>query len=131
MCHFLLPGRRAEMRLYRAGDQLNGRYADAAMALFEREASKRGTQLSEYQAKIFGGSNMLSNSTLRKDEQIGVKNTEAALMHLKNRDITLLVAHVGESGHRRIVFDVAQGDVWVKHSPLQRIILSGGSANLA
>jgi len=117
------------MRLYRADDQLNGRYADAAMALFEREASKRDTKLSEYQAKIFGGSNML-DSTLRKDEQIGVKNTEAALMHLQDRGIPLLVAHVGESGHRRIVLDVAKGDVWVKHSPLQKIILPGGSANL-
>lgn len=33
------------------------------------------------------------------------------------------VVHVGEFGHRRIVFDVATGDVWVRVRPARR---SGG-----
>ncbi len=106
----------------RADSELNGRYSDAAMALFEREARRRGTLMKDYQAKIFGGSNMLTNSTLREDELIGTKNTEAALKHLTERDMTLLVAHVGETGHRRIALDVSTGDVWVKHEPLQKCI---------
>ena len=122
MCHFVLPGRRAPDKVMRYGSDCDGRYSDAAMALFEREASKRRTNLKDYQAKIFGGSNMLTNSTLREDELIGTKNTEAALKHLTEREIPLLVAHVGETGHRRIAFDVAKGDVWVKHEPLQKVI---------
>ena len=108
--------------IVRANSVLDGRYADMAMLLFEREAARRGTDLKEYQAKIFGGSNMLAKSTLREDKLIGTQNTEAALKHIYDRGITLLVAHVGESGHRCIVFDIGQGDVWVKHEPLQKYI---------
>jgi len=122
MCHFVLPGRRSSEGVIRAETKLNGRYSDAAMALFEIEVSKRGTRLTDYHVKIFGGSNMLTNSTLREDELIGTKNTEAALKHLTEKNMTLLVAHVGETGHRRIALDVSTGDVWVKHEPLKKII---------
>jgi len=122
MCHFVLPGLRSPEYVDRGDNKLNGRYSDAAMALFEIEALKYGTNLREYQAKIFGGSNMLTNSTLKEDQMIGTKNTEAAIKHLTERDISLLVAHVGETGYRRIAFDVENGDVWVKHEPLQKVI---------
>lgn len=122
MCHFVLPGRRSPGGVNRVGGDLKGRYSDEAMALFERESIRRGTNLREYQAKIFGGSNMLTNPTLEEDKLIGTRNTEAALVHLSERGITLLLAHVGETGHRRIAFDVEKGDVWVKHEPLQKII---------
>jgi chemotaxis protein CheD len=122
MCHFVLPGRGAANNVISLDSQSNGRYSDAAMLMFEREANRHGTNLKEYQAKIFGGSNMLTNSTLREDDLIGTKNTEAAIKHLTERGISLLVAHVGETGHRRIAFDVENGDVWVKHEPLQKTI---------
>ncbi len=122
MCHFVLPGMRSTSGVDRAEGELNGRYSDAAMALFEIEAVRYGTRLDEYQAKIFGGSNMLANSTLKEDEMIGTKNTEAAINHLTERGIPLLVAHVGETGYRRIAFDVERGDVWVKHESLQKFV---------
>jgi len=122
MCHFVLPSNR---KLNYAGaleNQYDGRYSGGAMALFEREAAKHRTNLREYQAKIFGGSNMLANPTLKEDELIGTKNTEAALMLLSEREIPLIVADVGETGFRRIIFDVEKGDVWVKHRPLRKNI---------
>ena len=121
MCHFVLPDRKGLSGMQH-NRRLDGRYADEAMMLFEKAAAKYGTKLKEYQAKIFGGSNMLMNSTLRQDELIGTKNTEAALQHLYERDIALLVAHVGETGYRRIAFNITNGDVWVKHEALQKII---------
>ncbi len=121
MCHFVLPGG-SNPRLNLDNCELNGRYSDAAMALFEIEANRRGTQLNEYHAKIFGGSNMLAETSLKEDELIGTKNTEAAVRHLSERDIPLLVAHVGETGYRRIAFDIDNGDVWVKHEILQKFI---------
>lgn len=122
MCHFVLPRKTSSDFIMKGMTVFNGRYSDDAMGLFEREATKNGTVLTEYQAKIFGGSNMLANSTLRDDELIGTRNTVAAIQHLADRGIALLVAHVGETGHRRIAFDVSNGDVWVKHEPLQKII---------
>lgn len=122
MCHFVLPGMRHRDGVDRDESELNGRYSDAAMALFDIEARKYGTNLKEYEAKIFGGSNMLAESTLREDQMIGAKNTEAAIKHLMEREIPLLVAHVGETGYRRIAFDVSTGDVWVKHELLQKFV---------
>jgi len=122
MCHFVLPGTRDFKRQIEDPSRINGRYSDSAMALFERDAKRYNTKLSDYQAKIFGGSNMISNSTLAEDDMIGNKNTEAAINHLAEKNIPIMVAHVGETGHRRIVMDVSSGDVWVKHEPLQKNI---------
>jgi chemotaxis protein CheD len=123
MCHFVLPGKRHKCFIVSDNSILNGRYADEAIEMFERESKRCGTQLKEYHAKIFGGSNMLGNYSLAQDKKIGDINTQAALKILLDRGIPLLVAHVGESGHRNIVFDVATGDVWVKHVPLTEFIL--------
>ena len=122
MCHFVLPGRRLINSERAPASEYDGRYSDDAMSLFEREVSRRGTNLTEYQAKIFGGSNMLATSTQREDELVGTKNTEEALKRLSERGIPLLVAHVGETGYRRIVFDLKNGNVWVRHEPLQKTI---------
>jgi len=43
-------------------------------------------------------------------------------MLLSEREIPLIVADVGETGFRRIIFDVEKGDVWVKHRPLRKNI---------
>lgn len=122
MCHFVHPGMRITAARVRPEQRLDGRYADEAMALMESEVLVRGTNLKEYQAKIFGGSNMLTSTTLADDELIGTRNAEVAIKLLYDREIPVLVAHVGETGHRRIVFDVNSGDVWVKFMPLQKLI---------
>jgi len=119
MCHIVLPySNDRRKRADYSGLPLSGRYTDTAMMLFEREASLRGTYLKEYQAKIFGGSNMLTSSKLHEDEQIGAKNIEAAKHKISEFGIPLLVEHVGSTGFRRIAFDVNSGDVWVHHEQL-------------
>lgn len=115
MCHFMLPERPS---CHAENIGLDGRYGNEAMMLFEREASKHRTQLSEYQAKIFGGGNMVVGGEDINDS-IGAKNTEKAMQMLMGLGIQVLVAHVGEFGHRRIFFDVGSGDVWVRHHPLK------------
>jgi len=122
MCHFVLAGSQQKVHEGQVSQPITGRYSNDAMALLEKEVSIRNTVIKDYQAKIFGGSNMLTNSTLEKDEQIGNRNTQAALALLSKHNVNLLVAHVGETGHRRIVFDISTGDVWVKHTPLRKII---------
>jgi chemotaxis receptor (MCP) glutamine deamidase CheD len=36
---------------------------------------------------------------------------------LVNEGTRILVAHVGESDHRRLVFDISTGDVWARFTP--------------
>jgi len=115
MCHFTLPERpngRSEDR------ELDGRYADEVMTLFQRAAAKHQTRLGEYQAKIFGGGNMIRRNGDDINNSIGTKNAAAAMQLLMGEGVEILVAHVGEFGHRRIVFDVGTGEVWVRHHSL-------------
>jgi chemotaxis receptor (MCP) glutamine deamidase CheD len=50
-------------------------------------------------------------------QPIGEKNVAAAYTLLVNEGIRILVAHVGESDHRRLVFDISTGDVWARFTP--------------
>jgi len=115
MCHFTLPERLDRRSESRGPD---GRYADEVMTLFQRAVAKHRPQLSEYQAKIFGGGNMIAGGSDDVSNSIGTKNAAAAMNLLMGKGIDIQVAHVGEFGHRRIVFDVGTGDVWVRHQSL-------------
>jgi len=115
MCHFVLPERSESESAI-----LDGRYGDDAMELFRCAVSNCGTQLHEYQGKIFGGSNIFGLMSGSGEDLIGTRNAQKALELLIMNNIETLVVHVGESGYRRIVFDVDSGDVWVKHSFAER-----------
>jgi len=122
MCHFVLEKRFVSMAAskkagrYEASNvKLDGRYALDAMELFRRALTARGTKFNQYQAKIFGGSNTLTNVINEDEETVGMRNAEAAFNLVMESGAEIQVAHVGESGHRRIVFDTDSGDVWVKH----------------
>ena len=112
MCHFTLPkfpGNSTNPR------KLDGRYADDVMHMFKSEVSKYGTKITEYEAKIFGGGNMIKSKGQNIDDSIGSKNATTAMQLLMNERVDILVAHVGEFGHRRLVFDTSSGNVWVRH----------------
>jgi chemotaxis protein CheD len=112
MCHFTLPrypGARLEER------KRDGRYADDVMYMFQQEALKHRTKITEYEAKIFGGGNMMKSKGQNTEDSIGTKNATAAMTLLMKENVDILVAHVGEFGHRRIVFDTGTGSVWVRH----------------
>ena len=113
MCHFTLPrfpGKSVGTR------KLDGRYADDVMHMFKNEASKYGTKITEYEAKIFGGGNMMKSKGQNIDDSIGSKNATTAMKLLMDEKVEILVAHVGEFGHRRLVFDTGSGNVWVRHT---------------
>ena len=74
-----------------------------------------------YQAKIFGGSNVHGTPTDKPEELIGMRNIQFAMIDMMKRGIQIQTAHVGETGNRRIIMDISTGDVWVWH------ILADGS----
>jgi len=57
-----------------------------------------------------------------ENQPIGDKNAVAAATLLMNEGVDILVAHVGEFGYRRIVFDISTGDVWVRFTPAKDAI---------
>lgn len=108
MCHFMLPGRQ---RGRSAG--LSGKYADEVFHIFDAEMLRARTAPQEYQAKVFGGGNMFPQSSSRNCSDVGRRNIEAATRLLAWRGIDVVVQHVGGSGHRKVLFDLWSGDVWL------------------
>jgi len=114
MCHFMLPTRNRSGNL-----PLDGRYADEAMALLDREIGRYHTRHADYHAKIFGGGNMFPGRpqpTYNLD--IGQRNIDIARRLLAERSIPIMAEHLGGGGHRKLVFDVSSGDAWLAFQDL-------------
>lgn len=113
MCHFMLPSQ--------GGRQSSGfdvRYADEAVQLFMQEIGQRNTRPDEYQAKLFGGCRMFPQLTGKKASEVGVRNVEAARSLLSANAFRIQSEDAGGSGHRRVIFDLRDGNVWVRHEKI-------------
>ena len=116
MSHYLLPGNRSKPRKV-----LNGRYSEDALELLSREFLQRGVGLGECQIKLFGGGNMfpVHHGAAADQVQIGHQNIEAARGLMRRYNLKPMVEHVGGDGHRKLEFEVASGEVWMRYSPLR------------
>ena len=113
MCHFMLPERSGQH------SALDGRFATEAFQLFDRAIAKAGTEPSQYQAKLFGGGDMFPGAGFTLN--VGVKNVAMAHQLLKQRGIRLLSEHSGGAGHRKLVFDLASGEVRLLFADLNKV----------
>ena len=114
MCHIQLPRRPLRMA---ASEPPDGRYSDDAFALFDRAVERHGGSPRDYVVKLFGGANMFPNSAASGID-VGHKNLIAARAELKRRGLHPTREHVGGAGHRKLIFDLASGDVWLAFSDL-------------
>ena len=113
MCHYMLPSRHTSTH------ELDGRYAEEAMQMFLRQAARHGTLPQEYQVKLFGGGNMFPAFSKPSAQGSVAENNIAAARRLVARHQLHLVAEsLGHTGHRQVLFDIATGDVWVRHHRL-------------
>jgi chemotaxis protein CheD len=115
MCHYLLPERNNE---YRGIDrpETNGRYADAAVNLLLEEIDAVGASHKEYQVKLFGGGSMFPGADKSRTPLLGIQNVQAARRLVQQHGFTCVAEHMGDIGHRNIIFEVWSGEVWVKHT---------------
>ena len=113
MCHIQLPRR----RLRPADGELDGHYADDAFLMFDQALARHGTHAHDYVVKLFGGGNMFSSGPARALD-VGGKNLAAVRVELARRSLEPVTEHVGGSGHRKLVFDLASGHVWLAFSNL-------------
>lgn len=117
MCHYMLPRRGNGPR---NGDwpELDGRYADEAVALMLKKMDVVGASYKEYQVKLFGGGNMFPHVAQKNMFRIGISNAQAARRLIQHYGLTCVAEHLGDSGHRKVIFEVWSGEVWVKHNHL-------------
>lgn len=128
MCHFMLPSRCGKL-----ADELDGRYAEEAIQLFQQEIRAAGTRPADYQVKMFGGGNMFKVPSKcmgphTECNNVACRNVQAARRLLEHHGHRIVAEHVGEHGHRNVIFDIWSGDVWLKHarhSALSDVLNSG------
>ena len=116
MCHIQMPG----ASHHTTSAELDGHYAADAFALFDLALAHVGTAAREYVVKLFGGGNMFPGTGAAAIE-IGSKNLAAARKELAARGLKPSAEHVGGAGHRKLVFDLASGDVWLSFSNLEAV----------
>jgi len=115
MCHYMLPSRKKP----RGNLEPDGKYGDEAMELFMRELKKRRTIPAQYQVNAYGGGNMfIAHATNGMD--IGKQNIVKVHSLLADYGFTLAYDHLGNFGHRKIAFDVWNGEVNLIHVDLRK-----------
>lgn len=112
MCHYLLPSRNGPTR------ELSGKYADEAMEMFLREIIRYKSKLGDYQIKLFGGGDMFLHEN---SINVSARNVEAAHRLLRKYRVEPFSQDLGAHGHRQIIFDIWNGDVWVRHRPIPNV----------
>jgi chemotaxis protein CheD len=115
MCHYLLPERGGEY-LNAAWPEPDGRYADMAVNLLLKEIDAVGAPHKEYQVKLFGGGSMFPGTDKSKTILLGIRNVQAARRLVQQHGFTCVAEHMGDIGHRNVIFEVWNGEVWVKHT---------------
>jgi chemotaxis protein CheD len=108
MSHFLLPTRGATDR----SPGLDARYGDEALELMLAELRQMGVAPSQCQGKVFGGGNMFPDHFRSGVMNVGQRNGEAALELLNHHGVPIVSESLFGIGHRQIIFDVRNGDVW-------------------
>jgi len=109
MSHFLLAERGGGPTLV-----IDGRYGEEAIWLMLRELARAKVDPTHCQAKIFGGGDMFQRHGGNDAPNIGKKNGEAARSLLHAHGIPIVSESLYGAGHRKVIFDVASGDVWVR-----------------
>lgn len=120
ICHFAIPSRPAG-----TPGPLSARYGDDCLELFRRSAEERGTRLVEYEARIFGGGDMLAGHRAPREldsvqrQPVGDANAARAFELLMAEGVSILEADVGEQGYRTVEFDAVTGQVQARFQRLR------------
>lgn len=126
MCHFLLSSRPAAAldmdrrkanrpaNERRAATALDGKYADEVMLLMLSELREAKVAPEQCLAKVFGGGNMFPGRRMEDNLNVGKKNGETAKMLLRSHGIDLVSEDLYGNGHREVIFNVGNGDVWIR-----------------
>jgi chemotaxis protein CheD len=111
MCHCLLPQMPAEEARDRANMDIF-RYVDTTFDAMLQEFQRYGVPSGRLEIKLFGGANVLTR--MSKNLAIGSLNQQQAKHSLQKFSLRLRAHDVGGEAGRRLVFETATGEVFVK-----------------
>ena len=111
MCHYMLPSCPENKK----GNSPNGRYADDVIGLFMKEIENANSRPCEYRVKIFGGGNQFAPRNASSKTSISQNNIQSGKYLLKKHGFSIDAEHIGGDGYRNVIFDISNGDVWMKH----------------
>jgi chemotaxis protein CheD len=118
ICHYLLAHKTDKS----SSNGRESKYGEIAFDFLLHSTKVHKTPISEYVAKIFGGSNMFSKSekTLVDDsivansKQVGIRNIEFAKEILTKNSVKIISENVGGVASRKIFFTIWDGEVWLE-----------------
>ena len=105
MCHFLLPS-----RTRKAGEPVDGRYGDEAIATLVQQISANATEPTDYEVHVYGGADTLPDGHGSRFN-VGERNIELAWRLVDHYGFRLQGVDVGEDIPRRVVLCLGTGAV--------------------
>jgi two-component system chemotaxis response regulator CheB len=107
MNHYLLPE-------VLGNETPSPRYGTFAIPHLIKELDKKGADIYQLQAKVFGGGNVIADN--RIGESIGKRNIEMAEKLLKEHGIWIVRKDVAGTRSRKITFDTTTFEVFVTYN---------------
>ncbi len=107
MNHYLLPE-------VLGNEKPSPRYGTFAIAELIKEMDRKGADIDQLQAKVFGGASVVADN--RIGESIGRRNIELAEELLKKNGIWIVRKDVSGTKSRKITFDTSTFEVLVSYS---------------
>jgi chemotaxis protein CheD len=108
MTHSLLPTRGIAAPKH----VLDGRYGDESLQIILNQFKQAGVPISQCEVKVFGGGNMFPDHVTSQSINVGQRNGLAAKALLLKNGITIMSEYLFGIGHRQVIFDVSNGNVW-------------------
>jgi len=108
VCHYVLPHREVLRN-----EEPDGRYGVEVLGMMVKALAARGIALAQCTAKLFGGARVYEADG-QPGGDVGARNIACAREFLRDAGLALAAEHVGGHGWRRLCFDAATGEVWLR-----------------
>lgn len=89
-----------------------GRFGEYAIELLINEMVKKGSKKRNWEAKIFGGSNVFNMADA--DNRVGAVNIKFAYDYLMREGIKIVASDTGGIQPRKIFYDPQSSKIWLK-----------------
>lgn len=123
MCHAMLPDSSIKNAVKKPFNPYL--YVDMVISIMFEHFVTMGIRINDLEIKYFGGSDMFPAS-IKQYQGIGQKNIEAVETVLNEYKVKASIFQTGGNSGRKIIFDLTNGDVYVRKIKSQQDISEEG-----